>query len=75
MYDNYTQIAVSLENRVATLAFNREKELNSFSASLKTECTDALNRLSEDSAVGVVVITGRGRHFCAGGTIPELKSY
>ena len=70
---NYQEIEVSQDGRVATISFNREKELNSFSALLKTECADALRRSSADDTVGAVVITGKGKHFCAGGNIAELK--
>lgn len=72
-YSNYTEIEVSFDKRVATVAFNREAQLNSFSQTLKAECIDALNRLAADDSVGAIVITGKGKHFCAGANIVGLK--
>ena len=74
IYPDYKDVEISLDKRVATVTFNREKNLNSFSARLKKECTDALQRLSADDKVGAIVITGKGRHFCAGANIEELKA-
>jgi len=73
MYSNYSEIEVSLDKRVATITFNREKQLNSFSRTLKTECIDALNKLAADDTIGALVITGKGKHFCAGANLAELK--
>lgn len=72
-YDNYKEIEVSFDKRVATVAFNRVENLNSFSAALKRECIDAFNQLADDDSVGAIVLTGNGKHFCAGANITELK--
>lgn len=71
---NYGEIEIAVEGRVATITFNREKLLNAFSAELKKECSDALRILGADADVGVIVLTGKGKHFCAGGNIAELKA-
>ena len=70
---DYKEIKVSREGRVATIEFNRPEHLNSFSAGLKRECTDASNSLALDGSVGCIVLTGAGKHFCAGANIAELK--
>lgn len=72
-YSAYSEISVDIQGRVAAITFEREGNLNSFSAQLKRECIDALRQLSTDNSVGAVVLTGRGKHFCAGANIAELK--
>lgn len=69
----YREIELSFDKRVATVCFNREASLNSFSRELKEECIDAFNSLAYDDRVGAIVVTGKGKHFCAGGNIVELK--
>lgn len=67
------EIKLSRDGRVATIEFDRPEQLNSFSAQLKRECIDAFNMLAYDDTVGCVVLTGAGKHFCAGANIAELK--
>lgn len=75
LYKDYSEISVTTSGRVATVTFEREAQRNSFSGDMKRQCIDAFRRLSDDREVGAVILTGRGKHFCAGGNIAELKSY
>lgn len=69
----YELIEVIKDGRVATLAFNRPEVLNAISQAVALEVTAAIKELDADSSVGVIVITGRGKHFCAGGDIKRMK--
>lgn len=69
----YQYIEVVKQGRIATLAFNRPECMNAIADFVAMEVVDAMNELNEDPDVGVVVITGRGRHFCAGGDINRMK--
>jgi len=62
-------ILTSIEERVATLTFNRPDRMNALSPDLLTKAIDTLARWEEDPKVAVVVVTGVGRAFCAGGDI------
>ena len=62
-------ILTTLDNGVATLTFNRPDRLNALSPDLITQSIDTLTRWEEDPNVAVVVLTGSGRAFCAGGDI------
>jgi 2-(1,2-epoxy-1,2-dihydrophenyl)acetyl-CoA isomerase len=62
-------ILTSLENGVATLTLNRPDRLNALSPDLITKSVETLARWEEDPSVAVVVVTGSGRAFCAGGDI------
>jgi len=57
---------------IATLVMNRPDRLNALNNELAIAVNDALGRLAEDQSVKVVVITGAGRAFCAGGDLGAL---
>jgi len=52
---------------VRTLTLNRPDRLNALTVPLMRELVTALERAAVDPAVRVVVLTGSGRAFCAGG--------
>ncbi len=56
---------------VATLALNRPDVLNSLSTPMVEELLKALARLKADPAVRSVLLTGRGRAFCAGADLRD----
>ena len=62
-------ILTSLEDRVAFLTFNRPDRMNALSPDLLTKAIETLAHWEEDPKVAVVVVTGAGRAFCAGGDI------
>src|SRR5258708_19543971 len=57
---------------IATLVMNRPDRLNALNSELATALNDALGRIAEDQSVNVVVITGAGRAFCAGGDLAAI---
>ena len=62
----YTEIAYEVEGGIATLTLDRPERLNAFTQTMLEELLDAIDRIDEDDAVRAVVVTGRGRGFCAG---------
>jgi 2-(1,2-epoxy-1,2-dihydrophenyl)acetyl-CoA isomerase len=61
-----------VKDGVATLTMNRPERLNAMSAPMLDAMISALPRLAEDPGVGVVVLTGAGRGFCAGGDVKAM---
>ena len=59
-------------NGVALLTMNRPDRLNAMSGPMLDAMEEALSRLASDSTVGVVVLTGAGRGFCAGGDVKAM---
>ena len=57
---------------VATLTLNRPDRLNALSTPIMEGLLEALPRLARDAAVGVIVLTGAGRAFCAGGDVKSM---
>lgn len=58
---------------VAVLALTRPEKHNAMSAEMIAELTDAAERLGADDSVRVVVLTGTGLSFCAGGDLGWMK--
>jgi 2-(1,2-epoxy-1,2-dihydrophenyl)acetyl-CoA isomerase len=61
-----------VKDAVAVLTLNRPDRLNAMSRPMLDALLEALPRLAEDTAVGVVVLTGAGRGFCAGGDVKAM---
>src|ERR1700722_4257543 len=55
-----------------TLVMNRPDRLNALNNELTTALNEALIRVASDSSVHVVVLTGAGRAFCAGGDLGAI---
>lgn len=65
-------ILIHVENKVATLTFNRPDKLNALNRELVTQSTACLKQWSRDAQIGAIVVTGSGRAFCAGGDVGNM---
>jgi len=65
-------ILTKVTDRIATLAFNRPEKLNALGQELLDESTATLRKWSADPNIGVIVVTGIGRAFCAGGDVSNM---
>lgn len=59
-------------NGVATITLNRPAKLNAFNLPMIDAWAAALANARGDEAVRVIVVTGAGRAFCAGGDLGEM---
>lgn len=59
---------------VAVLTLNRPEKLNAFAGYMREEILDAVEAAGADPEVRVLVITGAGKAFCAGGDANELAA-
>jgi len=66
-------ILTSIDDRIATLTFNRPDRLNALSPDLIAQSIATLERWREDPNVAVIIVTGAGRAFCAGGDIDAMS--
>ncbi len=62
----FTQIALDIDGPVATITLDREAKLNAFTTTMMHELIAAFDATDADDAVRAVIVTGRGRAFCAG---------
>ncbi|HME13635.1 MAG TPA: enoyl-CoA hydratase [Candidatus Acidoferrum sp.] len=70
-----TAAEVLLETRqgsIVSLVLNRPEKLNALNNDLATALINTFTRLEEDSSVHVVVLSGAGRAFCAGGDLSVI---
>jgi enoyl-CoA hydratase/carnithine racemase len=63
---DYTQIELDVSDRIATITLDRPEVLNAFTGTMMAEMIDAFDRTDADDGVRAVIVTGRGRGFCAG---------
>ncbi|WP_065330694.1 crotonase/enoyl-CoA hydratase family protein [Tritonibacter mobilis] len=72
MYDTLT---LTRDDRgVATLTLNRPEKHNAMSGQMLQELQDAARALAADRSVRVVVLTGAGKSFCAGGDLAWMQA-
>ncbi len=68
----YQTLILTKEKGICTITLNRPEVLNALNAQLSQELELAIDELSKDDATRVIVITGAGRGFCAGGDMKGL---
>jgi enoyl-CoA hydratase/carnithine racemase len=62
----YQTLDWSVADGILTLTLDRPDQLNAFTVTMAEELVDAFERANTDDEVAAVVVTGRGRAFCAG---------
>jgi len=63
---SFETIETSLESGVFTLTLNRPNSLNSFNQQMHAEIREAMQEVKDDPGVRCLLLTGKGRGFCAG---------
>ena len=63
---DFKNILLEQRENIAVLFLNRPNKLNAFTFSMMEEIISALDSLEADDSVHAVIITGKGRAFCAG---------
>jgi len=66
------ELLYGVKDRVATLTLNRPDKLNAFTGPMIERWAWALNEAQRDPDVNVVVVTGAGTAFCAGGDVARM---
>ncbi len=75
MADGFEQIAYEVNDGVATITLDRPDRLNAFTVRMARELVDAFDRVDADDEVKAVVVTGRGRAFCAGADLAGRRRH
>ena len=63
----------STVDAIATITLQRPDKLNAFTGTMREDLLDALRAAERDANARVVVITGAGRAFCAGGDVEFMS--
>lgn len=68
-------VLLQINETVATVRLNRPEALNSLDRALVDELLEILDRLENDRSIRVVILTGTGRAFCAGGDLTYIREH
>ncbi len=70
----YETISLDVDRRgVAVLTLDRAEKHNALDAQMIAELTDVAGKIAGDEAIRVVVLTGTGKSFCAGGDLGWMR--
>jgi enoyl-CoA hydratase/carnithine racemase len=62
-------VLYDVEDNIATVTLNRPERLNALNDDMIIGLYDVMQQLDKDNDVRVIILTGAGRGFCAGGDI------
>ena len=65
----YEHIDIRQDSGIVTITLNRPEKLNALIGHMRRDLAEALEQAGSERACRVVVITGAGRAFCAGGDV------
>lgn len=66
-------VEINVQDAVGYLKLNRPEKLNALSRELVQEVIGALDELSADQTVKVIILSGEGKAFSAGGDISSMR--
>jgi 2-(1,2-epoxy-1,2-dihydrophenyl)acetyl-CoA isomerase len=69
---SYDNIILEEDSGVALLSLNNPESRNPLTDETKTEMISALDAIDKNPALRALVITGKGKAFCAGGDIKKI---
>lgn len=75
MADYNTIIYEVADNGVCRLKMNRPEQRNAINREMAEEMLDAFQKASKDTAVKVILFSGEGKSFCAGGDLSVLPTF
>jgi methylglutaconyl-CoA hydratase len=70
----YETIEIHKEKDIATIYLNRPEVHNAMSEQLMKEMTSCFKKVSSDNSIRIIILTGKGKSFCAGADLNWMKS-
>lgn len=71
---DYKKLNVSQKGHVLTIELARPDASNAFDEEMIEELVACLESSDEDNDVRCILLTGQGKHFCAGGDVKGMKA-
>ncbi len=73
-FENYPTLAFSRRGRILTITINRPESYNSVNGELHEDLSRVFYDAADDPDSDVIVLTGAGKAFCAGGDMDWFQS-
>jgi 2-(1,2-epoxy-1,2-dihydrophenyl)acetyl-CoA isomerase len=70
----YSSLSVERNEQIAHIRFNRPEAYNALNEVFANELLDACRALALDQELRVVILSGNGKAFMAGGDLPSLRA-
>lgn len=71
--DEHSHLLYQKDGYLARIILNRPEKYNAFSLPMILKWTEALRDAQEDQNIRVIVVTAKGKAFCAGGDIDAMQ--
>ena len=72
-YDDYETLKITRSGKILTVALNRPELRNATNAQMHRELVRLFPQISQDPETNVVILTGEGKSFSAGGDIGQMQ--
>ncbi|KOA18185.1 putative enoyl-CoA hydratase echA8 [Clostridium homopropionicum DSM 5847] len=72
---NFNKIILRQENNIAILSINRMDVLNAIDTDVLLELNKAMDYISENDNINVLIVTGNGEAFSSGADISQMINY
>lgn len=72
---DFKELIFTKDQGVATITLNRPQSFNSLASTMIGELVPAMEECRDDPSIRVVVITGAGKAFCAGGDLVGARAW
>ncbi len=66
-------IELQIQSGIATVCLNRPEKRNALNDELRSQLIAALERIAADQEVRALILTGKGKGFCAGGDLAAME--
>jgi enoyl-CoA hydratase/carnithine racemase len=73
MHMNFEQVELEVVDGIATLSLNRPDKRNAMSDQMRSEFIEAMEYIAIETSIRALVLTGKGKGFCAGGDISGME--
>ena len=70
----YTTLLLERAGSIATITLNRPEARNALDLVMRRELLAALDEVEADPQARVLILTGAGGHFCAGGDVKTMRT-
>jgi methylglutaconyl-CoA hydratase len=71
---NYETIEIHKNNKTVTIILNRPEVHNALNEQLMKELIDCFKKLDRDNDIRIIILSGKGKSFCAGADLNWMKS-